>query len=109
MFEKIKNQKLKYHSSLSPQAIDILKQLLERNPAKRLGSQGDGEEIRKHAFFEGIDWNYVHHKKYKPPLMINKKVNLNKNPVEVTNKDPNCKDNYVDGWSFINPSVDWFF
>lgn len=38
--------------------------------------------------------------------MINKKVNLNKNPVEVTNKDPNCKDNYVDGWSFINPSVD---
>lgn len=57
MFEKIKNQKLKYHSSLSHQAIDILKQLLERNPAKRLGSQGDGEEIRKHAFFEGIDWN----------------------------------------------------
>jgi hypothetical protein len=38
--------------------------------------------------------------------MINKKVNLNKNPVEVVNKDPNNKDNYVDGWSFINPSVD---
>jgi len=57
MFEKIKNHKLKYHSSLSPQAIDILKQLLERNPVKRIGSQGDGEEICKHPFFEGIDWN----------------------------------------------------
>jgi len=85
MFEKIKTQKLKYHSSLSLEAIELLKGLLEKNPSKRLGSTNDSEEIKSHPFFKGIDWNYVYERKYKPPLLINKKINLNKSPVEVTN------------------------
>jgi len=62
MFEKIKTHKLKYHSSLSNTAVDLLKQLLERNPSKRIGSTHDADEIKKHSFFEGIDWNYVMNK-----------------------------------------------
>jgi len=37
--------------------------------------------------------------------MINKKVNLNKNPVEVTSKDSLSKENYIDGWSFVYSNV----
>lgn len=73
--------------------MDLLKQLLERNPNKRLGSTHGAAEIKRHAFFEGIDWDYVVKKKYKPPLVINKKVNLNKKPVEVSSKEASNKDN----------------
>jgi len=73
--------------------VDLLKQLLERSPHKRLGSTSDADEIKRHPFFEGIDWDYVTNKNYKPPLMINKKVNLNKNPVEVSSKDATNKEN----------------
>lgn len=35
-------------------------QLLQRNPAKRLGSGKDGaDEIKNHKFFEGINWKDV--------------------------------------------------
>lgn len=63
MFEKIKTHKLKYHSSLSNHAIDLLKGLLERNPNKRLGSKDGASEVKKHSFFDGIDWDYVMEKK----------------------------------------------
>ncbi len=44
---------------LSPQAIDLIKRLLDDDPMKRLGSQGT-EEVKNHAFFQGIDWATLH-------------------------------------------------
>jgi serine/threonine protein kinase len=40
---------------LSPAARDLIEKLLHPNPAKRLGAKG-AEEVKKHSFFEGIDW-----------------------------------------------------
>ena len=40
---------------LSPQAIDLIKKLLEDDPKKRLGSRGV-EEVKRHPFFQGLDW-----------------------------------------------------
>jgi p70 ribosomal S6 kinase len=56
----------------------ILKQLLERNVDKRLGSgkstmfQVKGvQAIKKHAFFKGIDWGLLEQKKVQPPILPN--------------------------------------
>lgn len=56
----------------------ILKQLLERNVDKRLGSgkstmfQLKGvQAIKKHAFFKGIDWGLLEQKKVQPPILPN--------------------------------------
>jgi len=38
--------------------------LLCRNPAKRLGVDHDGQEIKRHPFFEGIDWTKIYNKEY---------------------------------------------
>jgi hypothetical protein len=35
----------------------IKTQLLQRNPKKRLGYESDGEDIKKHPFFKGLNWN----------------------------------------------------
>jgi len=39
-------------------AQDLLKKLLERDPKKRIGySDEDAEELKRHAFFEEINWD----------------------------------------------------
>ena len=35
----------------------IITRLLEKNPAKRLGSNGDADEIVNHPWFKDIDWS----------------------------------------------------
>ena len=46
---------------------DILKKLLHRKPAKRLGAVNDAEEIKEHPFFEGISWEAVYRRELRPP------------------------------------------
>jgi len=50
-------------ANLSPQAVDLLKRLVT-DAENRLGKNG-AEEIKKHPFFEGIDWANV--RKMKAP------------------------------------------
>jgi hypothetical protein len=61
---------------LSSDTHSILKQLLERNVDKRLGSgkstmfQVKGvQAIKKHAFFRDIDWYLLAQKKIAPPIV----------------------------------------
>lgn len=37
--------------------MDLISRLLEKNPAKRLGSQRGAEEIKEHSFFSDVDWD----------------------------------------------------
>lgn len=54
---------LKIPASLSSEAKSLIKGLLQRNPANRLGSGADGaNEIKAHEFFSGIDWEATYHK-----------------------------------------------
>jgi serine/threonine protein kinase len=53
---------------MSNEAKNIIVHLLNRNPSKRLGAGQDGsEEIKRHPFFEGIDWDAVADRKVPVP------------------------------------------
>ena len=52
-------------SKISEEAKDLLKRLIA-DPDKRLGSNGV-EEIKRHPFFRGIDWQNL--RKQKAPLI----------------------------------------
>ncbi len=44
-------------------------QLLQRDPTQRLGcGKDDGDEIIRHPFFQGIDFEKLLHKVYQPPF-----------------------------------------
>jgi ribosomal protein S6 kinase beta len=59
---------LKIPASLSEQCKTLIVSLLNRNPSKRLGAGPTGsEEIKHHAFFEGVEWDEVRLKKMQPP------------------------------------------
>ncbi|KAJ3341294.1 hypothetical protein HDU93_005264 [Gonapodya sp. JEL0774] len=66
MYKKILTAELVLTDDMGREAKDLLKQLLNRDSNQRLGANG-ADEIKRHPFFAGIDWNKLHHKKYQPP------------------------------------------
>uniref|UniRef100_H2Y4U6 non-specific serine/threonine protein kinase n=1 Tax=Ciona savignyi TaxID=51511 RepID=H2Y4U6_CIOSA len=66
---QILKAKLGMPQFLSQEAQSLLRMLFKRNPGNRLGSGSDGvEEIKRHPFFNGIDWNRLLRKDIDPPF-----------------------------------------
>jgi len=67
MLNIIKTTKLKdvLSSSCSEDLKSLISGLLEMEPENRFGA----EEIKKHKFFEGMDWDSLIKKQVKPPLI----------------------------------------
>eukprot|EP00128_Syssomonas_multiformis_P018553 Colp12_sorted_trinity150504_noHs@33981 len=67
MYQKILYGELVFPDHMSGKARDLLTQLLDRDPKKRLGSGKDGAlDIKKHDWFKGINWDLLLQKKIKP-------------------------------------------
>src|SRR5258707_10442476 len=81
MYEKILRDPLLFPDEVSPSARSILTGLLTRDPAQRLGVNG-AEEIKRHPFFEKIDWRRLAQKKIQPPFKPRVR-----SPVDVSNFD----------------------
>lgn len=69
MYELIQFGDLKFpqRRPLSPQAVDIVSRLLDRNPDRRLGARSV-EDVKTHLFFEGVNWEDVFAKRVPPPF-----------------------------------------
>ena len=81
MYEKILRDPLVFPDEVAPSARSILTGLLTRDPALRLGVNG-AEEIKRHPFFEKIDWQRLAQKKIQPPFKPSVR-----SPVDVSNFD----------------------
>uniref|UniRef100_A0A5S6R203 protein kinase C n=1 Tax=Trichuris muris TaxID=70415 RepID=A0A5S6R203_TRIMR len=59
IFDSIVNDDVRYPRFLSIEAISIMRRLLRKNPAKRLGStEADAEEVKRQRFFRLINWQW---------------------------------------------------
>uniref|UniRef100_A0A3P9KKT9 Protein kinase C n=1 Tax=Oryzias latipes TaxID=8090 RepID=A0A3P9KKT9_ORYLA len=86
LFESILNEEIVYASWLSTEAVDILKALLTKNPARRLGcvaAEGGECAVTSHVFFTGIDWEKLNNREMEPPFKPRIKT-----PEDVNNFDP---------------------
>ncbi|ROL50951.1 Protein kinase C eta type [Anabarilius grahami] len=71
LFECILRDEIIYSSWLSNEAEDILRGLLTRDPACRLGCMdrdGGEEAITAHPFFTGLDWEKLNRREVTPPF-----------------------------------------
>lgn len=66
LHERILKCKYKLPSYLTPQCHSLLRKLLTKDPEKRLT---DPEEIRKHPWFKGVDWDAIRNKEVTPPII----------------------------------------
>lgn len=67
--KKIMTERIKLPPHLTAEAHSILKGLLQKDPAKRLGTGPNGsQDIKKHPFFKGIIWNKLESKSINPPF-----------------------------------------
>lgn len=53
---------------LSDKAKSLLSALFKIKPEERLGSKEGAAEIKKHKFFEGIDWIALEDRRITPPV-----------------------------------------
>lgn len=58
----------------TPTSIDLCKRLLEKDPNKRLGSNGC-KEIMTHPWFDGLDWEMIISDRAIPPFQPLKDIN----------------------------------
>ena len=91
LYTNITQKKLMFPEYFSHRAKSLLKKLLEKNPEKRI----DLEDIKKHKFFEGIDWNELEVKNIKPPRDLNqmKENYFNEHKSEKNKIDLNINEN----------------
>ncbi|XP_007542982.1 serine/threonine-protein kinase N2 [Poecilia formosa] len=70
VFDSIVNEEVRYPHFLSPQSKSLMQQLLQKNPDRRLGSgKDDAAEIKRHKFFQEMDWDALLAKQLKPPFL----------------------------------------
>jgi len=117
MYQKILNGELRFPSYVSSEAQSLLEGLLTRDVDKRLGSGADGSnDIKKHVFFSGIDWEKLERKEIEPPFKPKVKSETDTSQIDTafTQERPqdslvehslDSKENNFDGFTFVAPST----
>jgi len=68
---------------MSDECKDLISKLLDKDPAKRLGTSGGVDEILSHPFFASINLDELVEKKIEAPF----KPKLSSNVLDVSNFD----------------------
>ncbi|KAJ4971514.1 hypothetical protein NE237_004613 [Protea cynaroides] len=85
-----KNLKFPRNISVSLHAKQLMYQLLERDPKRRLGSNEGAHEIKQHPFFRGLNWALV--RCMSPPQLDTPHFGTNEAEKEVKVLDPELLD-----------------
>lgn len=87
IYAKIRYKNPNFYEFHSPQAIDLISRLLDKDPARRLGTVRGAQEIKEHPFFSCIDWEIMLNKSVIPPYtpILDSKMDLKHFDADITN------------------------
>jgi len=105
LFRNIQRGLLKIPSHFTQETKDLLKDLLQREPTKRLGTKRDAEEVKEHRYFYGVNWESVLRRDLRPSLPNRIPIDNVVIPNEKVYGDMSQfgdKSNQVTGWTFIS-------
>ncbi|KAI9101840.1 kinase-like domain-containing protein [Phlyctochytrium arcticum] len=70
ILDAILNDAVEYPSNIPRDTLSLLQGLMNKNPARRLGGgRLDAEEIKRHPYFAGVDWQAFMEKRVTPPWL----------------------------------------
>ena len=98
-FIQVEGEEKPRNYKVSEDAKNIISKFLEKDPCTRLGRQGL-DEIKKHPFFRGINFDDLNKKKIKPPF----RPNFSKEEQDLTN---NFDEEYLKLEISDSPIGDW--
>uniref|UniRef100_A0A8C7AED5 AGC-kinase C-terminal domain-containing protein n=1 Tax=Neovison vison TaxID=452646 RepID=A0A8C7AED5_NEOVI len=104
--DKILKCKLNLPPYLTQEARDLLKKLLKRNAASRLGAgPGDAGEVQAHPFFRHINWEELLARKVEPPFkpLLVCIHEIDRQAERVGKQAPVSRE--PDGFTYVAPSV----
>jgi protein-serine/threonine kinase len=102
LFYNIKKGKLRVPTSLSGECKNLLRDLLQKDPNKRLGTCGDAAEVKKHEFFYGVDWDFVYQRGLRPPPPNVPQVHVGFLADEVISDFTDENMQVLPGWTFVS-------
>ncbi|XP_020620798.1 protein kinase C-like [Orbicella faveolata] len=77
LYNSIVMDEVEYRPKLSEIAWNLLTQLLEKNPLRRIGYKGGSNPwIRKHEFFQSLNWDQLEQRNIEPPWNPRKRILL---------------------------------
>ncbi|KAJ3161125.1 Serine/threonine kinase [Geranomyces michiganensis] len=91
IFEAILEDEILYPVNMAKDAVSLLQKLLTKDPAKRLGGgKTDADDIKKHAFFKGMDWDAMLQLQLSPPYFpkITSPTDVSNFDEEFTKEEP---------------------
>ncbi|KAI8913115.1 kinase-like domain-containing protein [Powellomyces hirtus] len=91
IFEAILEDEILYPVNMAKDAVSLLQKLLTKDPAKRLGGgKNDADDIKKHAFFKGVDWEAMLKLQLNPPYYpkISSPTDVSNFDEEFTKEEP---------------------
>ena len=107
LFDQIRRDPPRIPKNVDKNTADFIRQLLQKNPAQRLGSPGT--DIRKHPYFDDIDFEKVDRGEYSPEFVpqVHSSTSVSNFDSEYTTQSPvdsfvesNSPKNYYPGFSF---------
>lgn len=66
LYNSIRTAKLQMPKYISKDAKDLLNQLLNKRPDKRITL----DKVKQHEFFKGLDWDKLSRKELSPPVHL---------------------------------------
>ena len=68
-FARILTEEPLYGQEFSPEATDLIRKLLRKNPKERLGSKKGAEAVKADSFFQSINWDRLAVRGIRPPFI----------------------------------------
>ncbi|ETO16162.1 cAMP-dependent protein kinase [Reticulomyxa filosa] len=69
MYQKIIGYNCTFPKNCSAEFRDIIEKLLEKNAYRRLGSAQGANDIKRHSFFKGFDWQKMEKRELTAPYL----------------------------------------
>ena len=70
LYENLMNKEVEFPDNLSPDAVDLLKKLLNKNPHERIGSENGALDIMSHPFCSSINFDLLLSWELRPPILL---------------------------------------
>lgn len=67
VYHNIVSGELHLPPTLPPETLSLISELLCCQPEHRLGTRGDGPQVKNHWFFDGVNWDTISCKQSTPP------------------------------------------